>query len=120
MPPSQDPALFAAQNDCSLIIARTSGKGRALVIEELREGALTEKNAVEEALRAVFPSGPGAISAAALRPAEQLRLATLDEAKRLASPAAVQKFAREAAEFAALQPGFFAVTSAKEGASAPW
>src|SRR5215216_260990 len=120
MPPSQDPAFFAAQNDSSLIIARTSGKGRTVVVEDLREAALTEKTAVEEALRAMFPSGSGTLAAAALRPVEQLRLATADEGKRLANPAAVQKFAREAAEFAGLQAGFFAVAPAKEGAGAPW
>lgn len=120
MSTSPDPAFFAAQNDFSLIVARTTGKGRALVIEELREAALVEKPAVDEALQAVFPAGPGEISAAALRTAEQLRLANADEGRKLATPAAVQKFAREAAEFAALQPGFFAVAPAKEGAGSPW
>jgi TonB family protein len=120
MSTSQDPAFFATQNDFSLIVARTAGKGRALVIEELKEAALVEKAAVDEALQAVFPSGPGEISAAALRTTEQLRLANADEGRRAATPAAVQKFAREAAEFAALQPGFFAVSPAKEGAGSPW
>src|SRR4051812_15183116 len=120
MPSSQDQGFFAAQNDFSLIVARTAGKGRSLVIEELREAALVEKSAVEEALQAVFPGGPGEISAAALRPAEQLRLANADEGRRMATPAAVQKFAREAAEFAALQPGLFAVAPAKDGAGSPW
>lgn len=91
-----------------------------MVIEELKEAALVEKPAVDEALQAVFPSGPGEISAAALRTTEQLRLANADEGRKLGTPAAVQKFAREAAEFAALQPGFFAVSPAKEGAGSPW
>lgn len=120
MPSSQDQGFFAAQNDFSLIVARTAGKGRALVIEELREAALVEKAAIDEALQAVFPSGAGEIAAAALRPAEQLRLANADEGRRLNTLPAVQKFARESAEFAALQPGFFAVASAKEGAGSPW
>ncbi|MEO7798147.1 MAG: PEGA domain-containing protein, partial [Opitutaceae bacterium] len=120
MPSSQDPAFFAARNDFSLIIARTAGKGRALVIEELREAALVEKAAIEEAMKAVFLSAAGAISAAALRPVEQLRLATADEGRRMATPAAVQKFARESAEFAPVQPGLFAVSPAKEGAGSPW
>ncbi|MEO6568065.1 MAG: TonB family protein [Opitutaceae bacterium] len=120
MSSSQDPAFFAAQNDFSLIVARTAGKGRALVIQELREVALVDKAAIEEAMRAVFPSGAGAITAAALRPAEQLRLANADEGRRIATPAAVQKFARESAEFASLQPGLFAVAPAKEGAGSPW
>jgi TonB family protein len=120
MPSSQDQGFFAEQNDFSLLVARTVGKGRALVIEELREAALVEKSAIDEALQAVFPSGPGDIAAAAIRPTEQLRLANAEEGRRLATPAAVQKFARESAEFAALQPGFFALAPAREGAGSPW
>src|SRR5688572_1122160 len=121
MPSSQDPVFFAAQNDCSLIVARVTGKGRTVVLEELREAPRTEKTAVEESLRAVFTSGPGAIAAAAIRPLEQLHLANPDEAKRITTPAGVQKFARESAEFSTLQRGLFAVAPAKEGgAGAPW
>jgi hypothetical protein len=120
MPTSPDQGFFAEQNDFSLIVARTAGKGRAVVIEELREAALVEKSAIDEALQAVFPSGPGEIAAAAIRPTEQLRLANADEGRRLATPQAVQKFAKESAELAALQPGFFAVAAAREGAGSPW
>lgn len=119
MSPSQDSGLFVARNDLSLILARTSGKGRSLVIEDLRETPLVEKATLEESIKSVRAEFAGEISAA-IRLPELLRLANADEAKRFTTSGAVQKFARELPAFSSVQPGMFAVTSAKEGAGAPW
>src|ERR1041385_1812646 len=120
MPSSQDQGFFAEQNDFSLIIARTTAKGRGPVIEELVEAPLVEKSAIEDAVKAIFPQGVGPLTAVAIRPSEDLHLATADEGKRFTTPAAVQKFGKDSVELAPFIPGFFAVTSARDGAGAPW
>src|ERR1051326_1082661 len=120
MPSSQDQGFFVEHNDFSVILARTTAKGRGPVIEELVEAPLVEKSAVEEAVKAIFPQGVVPLTAAAIRPSEDLHLATTDEGKRFTTPAAVQKFGKDSVELAPFIPGFFVVTAARDGAGAPW
>src|SRR5688572_22137865 len=116
MPLRPDQGFFIEHTPFSLLLARTSGTGRNRMIEELREITLTDKAKTEAPIRTTFPEGNTPLAVASIRPHGELHLATVDEAKRHTTPAAVQKFGRDSTAFAALVPGFFATAAAREGA----
>jgi hypothetical protein len=95
MPSPSDKGYFLEINEHFLLAARTISLNRPLVIEDLGEAPLDNKAGLNQVLSTIVPdasNGPVEVICA-LRPQQQfLHLATDDEARQYATPAAFQSF----------------------------
>ena len=104
MPSPTDKGYFLEINERFLLAARTISLNRPLVIEDLGEAPLDNKAGLSQVLSTVIPdTSKGTVDAiCALRPQQQfIHLATDDEARQHATPAALPSFVSQS-PFAAL------------------
>ncbi len=95
-----DKGYFLEFNEYFLLVARTRSLSPPLVIEDLREAPLENKNAVTQMLSAVIPavSRSTARAICLLRPKGRFfHLAGDDEAREFATAAAVETFVKKSA-----------------------
>ncbi|HZP61220.1 MAG TPA: PEGA domain-containing protein [Opitutaceae bacterium] len=112
-----DKGYFVELNDFSVLLARCSSLRAPFVIEDIREVAVDNKAAVEEAIQGVFPDTAGGTARvlAALRPKQRrLYLSSEEEAKKFPSLAALPGMLMEPS-LASISPCEYTAVNARDG-----